>query len=291
MAIPTQQRVGPYRLVGLIRAGHACEIWKVQRGGSDARWAMKLLRRGAHFVRAEVALLKHEFSVGRALEHASVIRVHDFDATDAGAYLVMDLYPFPNLKQRINEGVVGIAPLAATIVREAAGSLDYLHQQGWIHCDVKPDNFLVSDEGHVKLIDFSLAQRRKGKLGRLFSGRMKVQGTKSYMSPEQIRGQSVDERSDVYCFGCVLHEIATGKVPFTGVSANDLLTKHLKSKPGSITAISPDVDPAFAQLVGRMMAKDPERRPGTMQAFLEELGSSPIFRRRPAPPEVPTDRS
>jgi len=286
VALSTQLRVGPYRIISLIRAGHACEIWKAQRGGNDARWAMKLLRRGPHFVRAEITFLKHEFAVGRRLDHASIIQVHDFGMTDAGAFLVMELYPFPNLKQRINAGLVGIAPLARMIVREAASALGYLHGQGWIHCDVKPDNFLVSDDGHVKLIDFSLAQRRKGKLGRLFSGRSKVQGTKSYMSPEQIRGKAVDARSDIYCLGCVLHEMTTGKVPFTGVSANDLLRKHLKSKPTPITAINRDVDPAFAELVGRMMAKDPGRRPASMRAFLDELGDRPIFRRRPAPPAV-----
>jgi serine/threonine protein kinase len=285
VAIYRQNRVGSYQLITLIRAGHACEIWKAQKGDEDPHVAVKLLRRGPHHDREQLAYLKHEFFVGHRLRHAGIVRYHEFGSDDEGTYLVMELFPFLNLKQRINEGAERIAYHAEKIIRESAEALGYLHQQGWIHCDVKPDNLLVHDEGTVKLIDFSLAQRNKGFLSRLISGRSKVRGTKSYMSPEQIRGKSVDPRSDIYSFGCVVFELVGGKLPFTGTSANELLTKHLRSRPPSLQVVNKNVDPAFAQLVARMIAKEPRERPESMGALLGELDRTPIFRRRPTPPD------
>src|SRR5690606_33989896 len=125
-------------------------------------------------------------------------------------------------------GLSGYVARIDQIIREAAAGLAYVHSQGWIHRDVKPDNFLVNDEGHVKLIDFNIAIKKPGLLGKLLPTKSKVQGTQSYMSPEQIRGDNIDERADLYSFGCTLHELVCGKPPFTGTTTNDLLNKHLR---------------------------------------------------------------
>jgi eukaryotic-like serine/threonine-protein kinase len=285
VAVPVQDRVGSYRLIGLIRAGHACEIWKVQHADQESQMAMKLLRRGPHHNRHQIGLLRHEYAVGQQLSNEAVIRVYDFGSNAIGSYLVMELYPFLNLKQRIQQGIDLIAYITKTLIRQSAMGLHYMHEMGWVHCDVKPDNFLANDQGKVKLIDFSLAQRRRGRLSRMFAGKSKIQGTKSYMSPEQIRGLPVDPRSDVYAFGCVIHELVTGKVPFTGTSANELLTKHLRTLPPPVTSINSNVTTEFAQLVGQMMAKDPAKRPDSMLAVIEELDRNAIFRRPPEPPQ------
>ncbi|OHB77997.1 MAG: hypothetical protein A2W31_05610 [Planctomycetes bacterium RBG_16_64_10] len=279
-----QRRIGPYQLLGLIRAGHACEIWKIMRIGEESRMAMKLLRRGDKYTREQVDFLKHEYTVASRLQHDGVIRIHDCQSNPEGCYLIMELFAHPNLKQTIQLGVERLAYLAETIIRQSAAGLQYLHEQGWVHCDVKPDNFLVGDDGHVKLIDFSLAQRQKGRLSRLISGKARIQGTKSYMSPEQILGAPVDARSDIYSFGCVVYELIGGRVPFTGVSANALLTKHLRAKPPALEAANKNVTRDFSQLVARMMAKDPNRRPRSMQVLLDELRGTPLFQQRPLPP-------
>ncbi len=195
----------------------------------------------------------------------------------------MELFNAPNLKQRILQGVDALAPLASQFVRQAAEGLAYFHSQGWVHRDIKPDNFLVDDNGEVKLIDFALAVRKKGGLARLFSGKSKIQGTRSYMSPEQIRGQPLDARADIYSFGCTVFEMLAGKPPFTGISTNDLLTKHLRSPVPPLQAGNRNVTDDFAALVRAMLAKKPEDRPATMDDVISELHMRPVFK---IPPEA-----
>jgi len=153
---------------------------------------------------------------------------------------------------------------------------------GWIHRVINPDNFLVNDEGDVKLIDFALAKRPQSKMAKWLSPRVKPQGTKSYISPEQIRGAVLDGRSDLYSLACTIHELLTGKPPFTGVSTNDLLMKHLRSTPPSLDAVNFNVTPEFAQLLRRSMAKKPDARPKTVDDFLMEFRMIRVFKRSPS---------
>src|SRR6056297_1462473 len=173
------------------------------------------------------------------------------------------------------------------IVEQAAEGLYYMHTKKWVHRDVKPDNYLVSREGVTKLIDFTIAEQKKTGLAKLFhrSGGT-VQGTRSYMAPEQIRGKLCDQRTDVYSFGCVLFELATGKPPFTGQSPNDLLSKHLNASIPSASAYNNNVTKEFAEIIRKMMAKRPDQRPDTMWEFLKAFRSMEIFKKRPKPPEV-----
>lgn len=277
------ERIGSYRLVKLLGQGKTCEIWDVERGADGQRLAMKLLWPGRHHTRELIGQLKHEYAVGRALDHPNVIRTLEFVSTPEGTYLIMELFRAPNLKQWIQQGVERIAYLAEDIIHAAAEGLRYVHDAGWVHRDVKPDNYLVSDAGQVKLIDFNLARKRRGGLARMFAG-SKVQGTQSYMSPEQIRGKHVDERSDLYSLGCVVHELISGKPPFTGITTQELLGKHLKARPPSLLPVAPNVHPSFARLVQQMLAKTPQERPASMAAFLDELAELTVFRTRPEPP-------
>ena len=194
----------------------------------------------------------------------------------------MEWFSAPNMKQRLLQGIDKIGPLIPKIIDQAAEALGYFNRMGWVHRDIKPDNFLVTDEGEVKLIDFALAKRRRRGLAKWLTARTKIQqGTKSYMSPEQIRGLPLDERSDLYSFACTLHELVSGKPPFTGVSVTDLLTKHLKSAPPSLEALNPNIMPAFAQLLRRAMAKDRNARPKSVDDFLREFRMIRVFRSMP----------
>jgi serine/threonine protein kinase len=152
-----------------------------------------------------------------------------------------------------------------------------------VHRDIKPDNFLMNSVGDVKLIDFALAQRVRHGIAKLFRGRSKIQGTRSYMSPEQIRMQALDQRADIYSFGCMIFELLGGRPPFTGNSTNDLLMKHLNSAPPSVQTLNRNVTEQFAQLIRRAMAKRPADRPASMDDFLQEFLSVELFKVPPKP--------
>jgi serine/threonine-protein kinase len=166
------------------------------------------------------------------------------------------------------------------IIQSCAEGLRHVHERGWIHCDVKPDNFLVDEQANVKLIDFSIARHAKKK-SRFWSGFGKsksIQGTRSYMSPEQIRGRAIDLRSDVYSFGCVCFEVLTNRPPFTGVSPDDVLSKHLKAPLPSLQAFNNRVTNEFAALVAQCLSKNPDGRPQSMKDFLDAYQGMQVFR-------------
>jgi serine/threonine protein kinase len=286
--VAAHEYVGSYRLVNLIRAGKSCEVWDVAKDTTGERLALKLLEGEAARNREEVAFLKHEYQVARGLDHPNVIKVYAFGHDRDCYYLAMELFSAPNLKQLIvGQGVEALAPYATDFIRRAAEGLDYFHSQGWVHRDIKPDNFLLrigdgDKAGGVKLIDFALATRRKSGLARLFAGKSKIQGTRSYMSPEQIRGQSLDQRADIYSFGCLVYELLGGKPPFTGTSTNELLNKHLRAPVPPLQAANRNVADAFAGLVRSMLAKNPDERPASMRDFLNEFMAAPIFKIPPA---------
>ena len=285
----SQDYVGSYRLLNLIRAGKTCEVWEVMNDVKSERLAIKLLSGEAAKNREEVAFLKHESQVGKGLDHPSVIKVYEYGTDHESVYLAMELFATPNVKQLLHQaGVEGIAPLAEDFIRRSGEGLAYFHSQGWIHRDIKPDNYLMNRNGEVKLIDFALAVRRKGGFARLFAGKTKVQGTRSYMSPEQIRGLPLDERADIYSFGCMVFEVLGGKPPYTGNTTNDLLMKHLRSAIPPVQGANRNVSDAFAQLLRSTLAKTPEERPQTMNEFLTEMRGMQVFKVRPTAPKQPT---
>ncbi len=250
--------------------------------------AIKAIRDQFAKNRTTVSGLRWEYAVGRKSVHPRIVEIYAFGIERDIPYLVMEWYPMPNMKQRILQGLGKIAHLLPTIIEQAAEGLGYFHDRGYIHRDVKPDNFLVGDQGDVKLIDFALASRIRWGLAKLFAPRPKVQGTRSYMSPEQIRGASLDQRADIYSFGCMIHELVCGKAPFTGTNSNELLNKHLKATPPSLDAIDRNVTLEFGNLVRRTLAKDPAGRPGSMGEFLDEFHQCRVFRVIPRPPAPPS---
>lgn len=260
------------------------EIWAVRPIGKDEAFAMKWLPPGNKYSRQAAAELKHEYTVGKSLEHRSIIKTLDFGTSKEGAFLVMELFKTPNLKQQIHEGVERLHWRLETILCEAALSIEHMHKLGWTHRDIKPDNFLVNDENEVRLIDFTLARKIKTGISKLFGNKAPVQGTYSYMAPEQIRGKEVDARADIYSFGCMVYELMCGKLPYTGTSTADLLNKHLKSRPQPLGMLQKNIQPDFAKLVHRMIEKDPNDRPDTLMEFYRELKAGRCFHIKPKKP-------
>lgn len=275
---------GPYRLTRLIRAGQSCQVWEALKDETQERFALKMLKPSLQKDKEEIGYLKHEFEVGKELKHPQIIRIYEFNTQFHSPFLVMELYSALNLKLILREGPDQIAYLAEKIIDESANALHYLHLKGWVHCDLKPDNLLVNDDGDVKLIDFTIAQKPKPNFLKIFGVRKPVRGTRSYMSPEQIRGQTLDGRSDVYSFGCVVFELLTGKPPYTGVTPNELLSKHLKSSIPSPVVYNDNVTRECSDLLRRMMAKKRDNRPESMWEVVQEFRNIRLFNKKPSVP-------
>lgn len=277
--------LGEYRLLNVVNTGQTSQVWQAYHDATHKFVAVKTLLEKFRKDREQINSLKREFTVANNLVHARIIRIYEYGVDRGAPFLAMEWFPFPNLKFRINRGYDGYAYLIPTVALQMTEALATFSHEGWVHRDIKPENFLVADNGDVKLIDFSLAQQGPGLLAKLFSRRTKVQGTRSYMSPEQILGKPLDDRADLYSLACTLFELIGGKPPFTGFSSNDLLTKHLRSSPPSLEAANRNVTSEFSQLIRRAMAKKPAARFKSVEEFLEELRRTRIFRRTPTPPE------
>jgi serine/threonine protein kinase len=277
--------VGPYRLARLIRAGNTCYVWEAVKDETNERFALKMLRPDFVKDKEEIGYLKHEWEVAKDLNHPNIIRFYDFTMQYQAPFLALELYSALNLKQVLREGPEPLAYLAEKIIHQTTHSLHYLHERGWIHCYMKPDNLLVNDDGDVKLIDFTIAQKPKKSLLSYLGIKQKVRGTRSYMSPEQIRGETLDGRSDVYSFACVIFELLSGRPPYTGSSPNELLEKHLRASVPTVIVHNKDITRECADLLRRMMNKKREMRPKSMWEVLQEFRNIQIFTKKPQPPE------
>ncbi|MEM6687934.1 MAG: serine/threonine-protein kinase [Planctomycetota bacterium] len=277
--------LGPYRLARLIRVGSTAEVWEAIDEHSQKRFALKVLKESLAKNRAEIGLLKHEFNVAKDLKNNRIIQVHEY-RDDSRPMLVMELFSEMNMKQALRRGPEGLAYMLDGIIEQSSEALYYMHTKKWIHLDIKPDNFLVSEEGEVKLIDFTIAERKKSGFGKLLHRRKTAKGTRSYMAPEQIRNKVCDERTDVYAFGCVLYELVTGKPPYTGDTPNDLLNRHLNASIPSPIVHNDNVTREFANLVKSMMAKRADKRPSSMWEVLKEFRGIETFKKVPRKPEL-----
>ncbi|MEW4454167.1 serine/threonine-protein kinase [Bremerella sp. JC817] len=294
MSTAGRNYIGPYRLVRMLRTSQTCQVWEAIHDLDNRKVVIKTLRENYIKDKSEIAALRHEHTVAAKFDNPFVIHVYEFDSFRGLAYLVLEFCYSRNMKMAIRDGVEELAYWAPKIVEAGAKGLGYMHGHGWIHCDVKPDNFLLDNEGNVKLIDFSIAQKKKSGLSKLFGGGSKVngsvQGTRSYMSPEQIRGVALDDRADVYCYGCTIFELISGKLPYTATSPDHLLDKHLRAAVPSLQAANNNVTPEFSGLVERMMAKDPKQRPDTMDDVIRLLKNTKIYRIPPRRPASLVDR-
>lgn len=272
--------LGPYRLLNVVHTGHASQIWQAYDDAQGCFVAIKTPLERFLRDREQLGYLKREYLVGSRLVHDRIIRVLKLGKDRGMPYLALEWFVGGTMKTRLRQGLDMLLPWVPKIVVQAAEAVAYLNGQGWIHRDIKPDNFLVADNGDVKLIDFALAQRKRGVLARwLIRPRSKVQGTRSYIAPEQIRGMPLDDRADVYSLGCTFFELIAGRPPYTGTSTQDLLSKHLKGSVPGLETVNPDVTPEFAQLVRWAMQKDPAARPRSSEEFYRRVSQTPVFRR------------
>jgi serine/threonine protein kinase len=196
-------------------------------------------------------------------------------------YFVMEFFPAGSLKVRMmRKQTEFIKEKTPGILKQTATGLAYMNASGWVHRDVKPDNILVNSAGDVRIIDFALARRveKRSFWSRWFRRKSKAMGTRSYMSPEQIRGEPLDARADIYSFGASAYEIVTGRPPFRASSSQELLTKQIIEKPASPQVYNTDVSDEFSVLVLEMLAKKREERPHDFHEILMRLRGMKVFK-------------
>ncbi len=167
--------LGPYRLTRLIRVGSTAEVWEAIDENTEERYALKVLKQSLATEKAEIALLKHEFNVAKDLHSPRIIKIIEYREESGRPMLVLELFSELNMKQALRRGPESLAFMLDQIIEQAAEGLYYMHTKNWIHLDIKPDNFLVSRDGTVKLIDFTIAQKKKTGLGQTLSYRQSSQ--------------------------------------------------------------------------------------------------------------------
>jgi serine/threonine-protein kinase len=280
--------IGGYRLQNHMMTGQSSQVWEVVELSSGRHFAMKLLLPEKARDPMHRQSLLHEAAVGKKLAHPNIIKIVTVVPDKTNPYFVMEFFPAGSLKLKImHKQHDFIRDRVESILKQVATALAYMNASGWVHRDVKADNILVNNATEVRLIDFALAQRveRASFFSRLFRRRKgKVQGTRSYMSPEQIRGEPLDGRADIYSFGATCYEIVTtlpdrpGRPPFRGTTNQELLHKHIFEKPQPPKIYNPDVTDEFADLVVRMLAKKRQDRPKDFHEVLMALRGMKVFK-------------
>jgi serine/threonine-protein kinase len=285
-----EEIIGGYRLQNLMMTGQTSQVWEVVELASGRHFAMKLLlpehvTNGVHR-----RFILHEAKVGKKLAHPNIIKIVAVSENPKNPYFVMEFFPAGSLKLRLmRKQTEFINEHLHNILKKVATGLAYMNASGWVHRDIKPDNMLVNSAGEVRIIDFALAQRieKPSFLGKLFKKRGKVQGTRSYMSPEQIRGEPLDGRADIYSFGASMFELVTGRPPFTGNTSQELLSKHIAEKPTSPQVFNPELTDEFSKLVLHLLAKKREQRPRDFHEVLMKLKTIRIFKSDPVASQSP----
>jgi serine/threonine-protein kinase len=239
------------------------------------------------------ARFRNEAAAASRLAHPNTITVFDFGRTESGAlYIAMELIEGTSLDEEIRRVGALDWQRAARIGSQICGSLQHAHEQGVVHRDLKPENVMLLTRGSetdvVKVVDFGIAKiveedgtdQRQAltKTGMVF-------GTPQYMSPEQIRGERVDPRSDIYSTGVILYRMLSGALPFSARTLMGVLTKHLMDPPPAFAEVSPEIQvpTSLESLVLQMLAKDPDERPRSMAEVAERIAALTVPIAPPAP--------
>ncbi len=249
--------LGHYRLLAPVGAGGMGEVWRAEDTHLQREVALKILPASYTSDPARLSRFEQEARALGALNHANILTAYDFGAHEGTPFLVMELLVGEELRAPMRRGALS-PRLAVDYAQQIAAGLAAAHASGIVHRDLKPENLFVTKDGRVKILDFGLAKLKPREPGlQPLTNPGTVMGTVAYMSPEQVRGQEVDHRSDIFSFGLILFEMLSGKRAFTGHSPADVMSAILKEEPPELSA---KLSPLLEKLVRRCLEKQPERR-------------------------------
>jgi len=271
--------IGQFELVNCIASGNTTQVWEVVDTETTRRLAMKLLLPEKLKDVEALASLKNEFKAASTFDHPNIPHYHLLVANRENAYFVMDLFAAPNLKTQLYNDIRSVHIRLKHALELIALALEHIHECGWVHRDVKPDNILMNKSAETRLIDFSLACRAAGSLSKMLHRKQTlVQGTRTYMAPEQILGKPLTPQTDVYNFGITIFELLTGEPPFKGSTPKDLLLRHLGEAAPAPSSFNQNVTPEMDLIVQRMLSKKPEQRQKSMTEFMSALRNTRLFK-------------
>jgi serine/threonine-protein kinase len=216
---------------------------------------------------------KQEIRLARKITHRNVVRTYDLGEVNGTYYLTMEFVEGTPLKELIRTRGKLPVPVTLTIGKQLCRALEVAHEQGVIHRDIKPQNVVVEPNGFLKVMDFGIARLAAPSQGQGLTEVGTAVGTPDYMSPEQLTGEELDPRSDLYSAGVVLYECLTGRLPFVADTVYALVAKHLEEEPPDPRGANPDIPAPLAQLVMRAMAKRREDRYGSAGELHDALAA------------------
>lgn len=263
---------GRYQIIEELGKGGMGRVYKVLDKETKERIALKLIKPEIASDRKTIERFKNELTTARKIRHKNVCGMYYLGEDKGRPYITMEHVSGEDLKSSIRR--FGNLPTgkAIAIARQICEGLEEAHSLGIVHRDLKPNNVMIDDHGNTRIMDFGIARSIKGKS---ITGSGVMIGTPEYMSPEQVEGKEVDERSDLYSLGVILYEIVTGRLPFEGETPLSIAHKHRYEPPPDPRKLNPQVPEDLSRLILRCLEKDKANRyqtAGELRSGLEKIG-------------------
>jgi eukaryotic-like serine/threonine-protein kinase len=286
----TGQSIGRYHILQQLGEGGMATVYKAYDTRLERDVAIKIIRRGAFPPEQLERILKRFEREAKALarlSHANIVKVHDYGEYEGAPFLVMEYLPGGTLKEKMGKPIPW--QNATSLLLPVARALDYAHQQGILHRDVKPSNILLTETGEPMLTDFGIAKILDIEETHTLTGTGVGIGTPEYMAPEQGIGEGVDARADIYSLGIIFYELITGRKPYTADTPMAVVIKQINEPLPSPRQFVPELPDGVEKVLLKAVAKSPENRYPVMGAFaaaLESLlgGSVQVTGQRPEQP-------
>ncbi len=269
MSISAGSRLGPYEILGPLGAGGMGEVYRARDERLKRDVAIKVLPASYSQDADRLRRFEQEAQAAGALNHPNITAVYDLGAHDGAPYIVTELLEGETLRARLAGGALAVRKAIEYAVQIARG-LAAAHEKGIIHRDLKPENLFVTKDGRVKILDFGLAKLteiegaggQQTNLPTAAAGTEAgvVMGTLGYMSPEQVKGHTADQRSDLFSFGAILYEMLSGSRAFHRDSAAETISAILREEPPDLSATNRNVQPGLERIVRHCLEKNPEER-------------------------------
>ncbi|HQR66974.1 MAG TPA: protein kinase [Thermoanaerobaculia bacterium] len=273
-ALPEGTEIGSrYRVVKLLGRGGMGAVYRCRDEELQRDVALKVIRPEIAADPDVLDRFKREIQLSSRITHRNVLRVYDLGEADGVRFLTMEFVEGDDLSNLLRKA--GSFPVSRLVhlFRQVCEGLKAAHDEGVVHRDLKPQNVMVDAEDRVHLTDFGLAKNLGGTAMTELGA---VMGTPAYMSPEQVRGEAVDRRADIYSLGVILYEMASGQTPFSGGSVYEVMMRRLTTAPKPITELNASIPAYLRKIMERCLAVDPAARYQTVGEILQDLDTTSV---------------